>query len=511
MKKLLLAFLIFCILQDIIAQTSSKAPDHFVIKGKAVNHSQDFWELGVSGFMGFERISVPLDKNGTFSKTIPISHLLDFGLLINDYPIRAFAVPGDTLELFWDAKDFDKTFRFTAQNPWRSKELELVRELDKKYLKAYFEVEEILYTKNISDSVKYERVKKLFEAHVQTALTYPATKNSSKIFYDIYFRHIKLLDRARLLPKYDLSFSDALSANAEDRMPNLNTPKDSSTANAINDRKKNAQMHGWLSINYKYLDEDKFFQSEAYRDFIFDLVRFYIPFIEYSVSTQREREDNFTLNDCHLGAAFLYSVPVIKDWYLAKAIMFGFGHYSFKGSEEAYQKFFPEIQTPMFRDTLQQFYLNIQRLKPGTIAPAFTLKDVNSKEVSLSDFKGKVVYIDFWGVGCGPCIYDIKNYAAKLHEKYMEKDVAFVNICVDADQKEWKENVKKLNLDGINLLAEGWTNHPVCGAYNVNGVPHYVLIDKDGKMVDNNADGPGMLLGRENNQLDKLLKSHDSR
>jgi hypothetical protein len=40
----------------------------------------------------------------------------------------------------------------------------------------------------------------------------------------------------------------------------------------------------------------------------------------------------------------------------------------------------------------------------------------------------------------------------------------------------------------------------------VNAIPHYVIIDQEGKIVDNNADGPGELLGRENNQIDKLLK-----
>jgi peroxiredoxin len=468
--------------------------------------------------MGFERISAPLDKNGTFSKTIPLTHLLDFGIIINDNPIRAFAVPGDTLELFWDAKDFDKKFRFTAQNPWRTKELELVRELDKKYLKAYFEVEEVLYTKNISDSAKYERVKKLFEAQVQNALTYPVTKNSTKIFYDIYFRFLKSFDQARLLSKYDLSFKDVLSAKVVDSIKASNslfrsdTSKEKVLANAyvkgMSNGTRNVQMLGLLNIDRTILDESKFYLSSAYRDFIFDHVRLWRqkPFAGYMVLGPHEQEDNFTLDDCYLGAAFLNDVSVIKDWYLAKAIMFGFGSYSFKGSDEAYKQFFPQIQTPIFRDTLQHFYQNIQRLRPGNAAPAFKLKDANGKDVSLSDLKGKVVYIDFWGVYCGPCIYDIKNYATKLHEKYKEKDVVFVNICVDVDPKEWKENIMKLNLDGINLLAEGWTEHPVCKAYNVNAIPHYVIIDQEGKIVDNNADGPGELLGRENNQIDKLLK-----
>jgi peroxiredoxin len=186
--------------------------------------------------------------------------------------------------------------------------------------------------------------------------------------------------------------------------------------------------------------------------------------------------------------------------------MFGFGHYPFKDSEEAYKKFAAQIKTPMFREPLEQYYASVQRLKPGATAPTFTLKDIAGKNVSLSNFKGKVVYIDFWGVGCGPCIYDIKNYAAQMHEKYKNKDVVFVNICVDVKEKEWKENITKLKLEGVNLLAEGWTAHPVCKDYNVTGIPHYILIDQKGNIVNNNAGRMEEILGEHENQIDKLLK-----
>jgi thiol-disulfide isomerase/thioredoxin len=137
----------------------------------------------------------------------------------------------------------------------------------------------------------------------------------------------------------------------------------------------------------------------------------------------------------------------------------------------------------------------------------FTLKNDKGQSVSLSDFKGKVVYIDFWGVGCGPCIYDIKNHVPKLHEHYKNKDVVFLNICVDSKDKEWKEALEKHKLDGVNMIAEGWTNHPVCKAYNVSGIPHYILIDKNGKMVNNNAPAAYEFnLTSGKNEIDLLLK-----
>ena len=77
----------------------------------------------------------------------------------------------------------------------------------------------------------------------------------------------------------------------------------------------------------------------------------------------------------------------------------------------------------------------------------------------------------------------IQNTFPKLHEKYKDKDVVFLNICVDVGEEKWKANVKELNFKGVNLLAEGWTKHPVCQDYNIAGIPYYVLIDKEGKIA----------------------------
>jgi peroxiredoxin len=143
-----------------------------------------------------------------------------------------------------------------------------------------------------------------------------------------------------------------------------------------------------------------------------------------------------------------------------------------------------------YSDILKVYYTAVQRLKPGNPAPLFTLKGENGGDVALKDLRGKVVYIDFWGVGCGPCVADIKSSVPVLHEKYKGKNIVFLNICVDATVKDWKENIAKLNLTGLNLIAEGWGKNPVCSAYGVNGIPHYYIIDAAGTIVDNNSPRP---------------------
>lgn len=87
-------------------------------------------------------------------------------------------------------------------------------------------------------------------------------------------------------------------------------------------------------------------------------------------------------------------------------------------------------------------------------------------------------------------MYDIKNHAPQLHEKYKDKNIVFINICVDSHEAVWKNSLKETGLSGINLIAEGWNKNPAIKQYGIQGIPHYIIIDAYGKIVDNNSPGP---------------------
>jgi thiol-disulfide isomerase/thioredoxin len=453
---------------------------HFLLRGKVKNPSREFLEVGVSGFMGDLSESILIPPNGIFSKSIPVTHAADFYCMFDKLAVLLFALPGDTIDLSWDDREAATTLKVMASKPDRQQELNLRLELYRDFMTGFRDLNIQVRSKEVPDSVKFDLVKKHFANQIQIAQRYPLTSNSRKIYGDIYYQHINLLDvNDELLYDYKLSFKDVLGLRVADSL-------------------------GVSDLYFETLEEPLFYQSKEYRDYIFDLVRFKV--FDADEELAKQRTSNFTMNDCIAGAAILNSLPTIKDWYLARAILFGFAHYGFEVAEEAYRKYHTDIGPGYFRDTLEHFYKAIQRLKPGAPAPAFTLKDPDGKKVSLSDFKNKIVYIDFWGFTCGPCIYEIKNHAEKLYAKYKDKDVVFLNICVDAKQKEFKEKLKKLPFEGVHLLAEGFTNHPVCSDYNVNSVPRYIIIDKQGRIVNSTAGRPGELLNQPDNEIDKLLK-----
>jgi thiol-disulfide isomerase/thioredoxin len=129
--------------------------------------------------------------------------------------------------------------------------------------------------------------------------------------------------------------------------------------------------------------------------------------------------------------------------------------------------------------------------QPGQPAINFTGTDINGKKVSLSDLKGKVVYVDIWATWCGPCLNEIPHFQ-KLMEEYKGKDIVFMAISIDAakDKPKWEQFVKEKGKQGLQLFAgNGWESD-VAKMYQVIGIPRFMLFDKKGNIVSTNAPRP---------------------
>ena len=142
---------------------------------------------------------------------------------------------------------------------------------------------------------------------------------------------------------------------------------------------------------------------------------------------------------------------------------------------------------------LREKYKTMDDLSAGKMAPAFTLKSLEGKDISLKDFAGKVVYIDFWASWCAPCRQEMQNGAPKLHAKFKDnKDVVFLYVSLDSKADAWKKAITDDKIKGIHLLspAKSGVDSPVAKAFNISGIPRYVIIGKDGRIFDNNAPRP---------------------
>lgn len=135
----------------------------------------------------------------------------------------------------------------------------------------------------------------------------------------------------------------------------------------------------------------------------------------------------------------------------------------------------------------------------GAVAPGFTLPDVNGKMVSLSDFKGKYVYIDFWAGWCVPCMANMPAMKTS-YGKYKDKNFVMLGVSLDVKREGWVKAIAKSQQDWIELSDLKGNASPVVAAYGISAIPAGVLIGPDGKIV-------GYLAGAAlDKKLEELLK-----
>lgn len=130
-------------------------------------------------------------------------------------------------------------------------------------------------------------------------------------------------------------------------------------------------------------------------------------------------------------------------------------------------------------------------LKKGAPSPKFNYPDTKGKNVSLDQLKGKYVYVDVWATWCAPCKREIP-FLKKLDDEYKDKDIVFVSLSIDKmeNKDKWLKMVEDENLQGIQILADKDWSSDFVTSYDIKGIPRFILIDKDGNIVDANAPRP---------------------
>ncbi|MCK9305166.1 MAG: TlpA disulfide reductase family protein [Bacteroidales bacterium] len=219
----------------------------------------------------------------------------------------------------------------------------------------------------------------------------------------------------------------------------------------------------------------------------------YVSFAEYYLNTLITKEEK---NGSFLLDAYGVIKSKISNKDVAEHFLFHYTNKYLKDEapaqrEKALSEFRNSVANERYLAQLNKIAEDAGRFGSNADAYNFSLEDVNGKTVSLSDFKGKVVYIDFWATWCAPCRAEIPHLNKLKAELKDNKDIVFICVSTDQirDKQKWSDMVKEMGMTDYQLFA-GDKYPDIKRYYKINGIPHFTIIGKDGKIYKNQTIRP---------------------
>jgi len=130
--------------------------------------------------------------------------------------------------------------------------------------------------------------------------------------------------------------------------------------------------------------------------------------------------------------------------------------------------------------------INEREAQIGARVPNLEFKHlINDSETHsrLYDYKEDIIILDFWATWCGPCRKEIPHLQ-KTEEAFHGKDVVFLSVSINNNRSKWENMVKEQELGGVQIQMPGGWGSEICKKYNITGIPRFMLIDKEGKVID---------------------------
>lgn len=152
------------------------------------------------------------------------------------------------------------------------------------------------------------------------------------------------------------------------------------------------------------------------------------------------------------------------------------------------ETYIEEYKESAVAESLKAQIKNAKSFIIGAEAPNFAMNDVEGNEVNLTDFRGKVLLVDFWASWCGPCRKE-NPHVKKLYNKYADQGFEVLGVSLDKTKSRWVQAIEKDGLSWQHVSdLKGWGNE-AAKMYSVRSIPHTVLLDEEGRIIARNLRG----------------------
>lgn len=239
--------------------------------------------------------------------------------------------------------------------------------------------------------------------------------------------------------------------------------------------------------------------SESYRRFLYAQTVFYrLPYYTAKGKIPPIDQDSlFWPQRAYTIVAENY-IAEVADYFGAEMLVSYMNEGTFERAEAFYKHYNAVCTNADYKayitdryNTLKQHFEN-PNITDGININAAKKEDGSdaSFEELIAPFKGKVIYIDMWASWCSPCRYEMKN-SAEMRDEYSKKGVVFMYLSIDETEKVWMTGISSMQIKGEHYLLSAEQDAQILeNLFKTPGIPHYALIDKDGKIVDANAKRP---------------------
>ena len=171
-----------------------------------------------------------------------------------------------------------------------------------------------------------------------------------------------------------------------------------------------------------------------------------------------------------------------------------------EGMKAARAKFDASLDGTSYILQIESMIDRMEKVQVGSVAPGFTLPDVDGNPVSLSSYRGKYVLVDFWAAWCPDCRKENPNIVAAW-EKYHGKNFDVLGVSLDRNRDQWLAAIEKDGLKWTQISDLKYWSSDAAVLYCIRWIPMSFLIDPEGKIVAIGLEGEEL-----HKKLEELLK-----
>jgi len=472
--------------------TNNTVEKEIIINGKILNFNPDtddvFIKLGNNDIFDIQRTEeIVIDDSGNFSFVFHNIYPGEYYLVYHSF-MSFYAFPGDSLYITIDKKftEDHETYTslyncvsFTGSFHQMTLDFHRYNQYFRDYLldiekevKAVKDDEALDYKKYIEDRIrKYQTSVQKYMDTVEVSAFF---KEWSR--YHILYRAYDDLMRYRWLhaSRNHIKQDDYVMPDRDEYMTFLN--------DSIISHKK--AIITWYYASF-VRECSRFYSSEILcSDSLSQLMKFYKKRDRVSAAKMRSRSIS---RHCS-GYGKDLAVAQEYSWLL--------------GIKDigAYEQLIPDVpikDSVILQLLNKEYQEQIKHIKKPVFGAGIKLQSVNNKWVGhlldsiANKYQGKVLYIDFWAPWCSPCMGGIEQ-TQKLKHIYAKEDIVFIYFGVNCDKDKWKATISKKKIKGEHFYLDNnqYSSLKKTLGIKINGIPHYIIVDKKGIVVNKNAPRP---------------------